>query len=200
MKMFRIGGEITWDTMGATQQEICKAGRWKEPPKGKAGANKHYNRPEMEKMLQLMAKANHTDITVFHGKGVASYPLGKREREEANGEGEESQQVQWWPEGIDFPNQELREQILDTSFDKAFLPEGADSNSHEEWFRGWITDLYEDEEGRFAVVTYYRDKECKEAEDVEDLPIQELAPVWEEQHKERWCGRDVRAKERRRKK
>ena len=89
---------------------------------------------------------------------------------------------------------------MDTSFDKAFLPEGADSNSHEEWFRGWITDLYEDEEGRFAVVTYYRDKECKEVEDVEDLPIQELAPVWEEQHKERWCGRDVRAKERRRKK
>ena len=60
--------------------------------------------------------------------------------------------------------------------------------------------MYEDEEGRFAVVTYYQDKECIEVEDVEDLPIQELAPVWEEQHKKRWCGRDVLAKEKRMKK
>ena len=200
MKMFRIGGEITWDTMGATQQEICKAGRWKEPPKGKAGANKHYNRPEMEKMLQLMAKANRTDITVFHGKGISSYPSEKRYREETAGKGEESQEGQWWPEGIEFPNQEIREQILDTSFDKAFLPEGADSSTHKEWFQGWITDLYEDEEGRFAVVTYYQNKEGTVVDDVEDLPIQELAPVWEEQHKERWCGRDVQENAKRRKK
>jgi len=60
--------------------------------------------------------------------------------------------------------------------------------------------LYEDEEGRFAVVTYYQNKEGTVVDDVEDLPIQELAPVWEEQHKERWCGRDVQEKAKRRKK
>ena len=36
-------------------------------------------------------------------------------------------------------------------------------------------------------------------EDVEDLPIQGLVPVWEE-HKERWCGRDVKGKAKRMKK
>jgi len=35
---------------------------------------------------------------------------------------------------------------------------------------------------------------------VEDLPIQGLVPVWEEQHKGRWCGRDVKGKAKRMKK
>jgi hypothetical protein len=35
---------------------------------------------------------------------------------------------------------------------------------------------------------------------VEDLPIQGVVPVWEEQHKERWSGRDVKGKAKRMKK